>query len=96
MPKGVILTHKNIMANILQIYTLLNSDDKEVILANLPTFHCFGLTVSAYLPLSTGIKSVHVPDPTDGYMVGLMSAKHRATVMFGTSTFYRLYTKTER
>ena len=96
LPKGVILTHKNIMANILQIYTLLNSDDKEVILANLPTFHCFGLTVSAYLPLSTGIKSVHVPDPTDGYMVGLMSAKHRATVMFGTSTFYRLYTKNRK
>lgn len=95
-PKGVVLTHKNIMANIKQIAGLLNTIEDEVILASLPIFHSFGLTVTTYLPLSEGIISAHVPDPTDAFSVGKIAAKYNATVMFGTSTFFRLYTKNKR
>ncbi|CZE47817.1 acyl-[ACP]--phospholipid O-acyltransferase [Campylobacter geochelonis] len=95
-PKGVVLTHKNIMSNVKQISGLLNSDKNEVILASLPIFHSFGLTVTTYLPLSEGITSVHVADSTDGLAVAKMAAKQSATVMFGTSTFFRLYAKNPR
>lgn len=95
-PKGVVLTHKNIMANIKQIAELVNANKDDAILASLPIFHCFGLTVTTYFPLSEGLLSVHVPDPTDAYMVGKMSAKFNTTIMFGTSTFFRIYTRSKR
>ncbi|PSM52258.1 2-acylglycerophosphoethanolamine acyltransferase / acyl-acyl carrier protein synthetase [Campylobacter blaseri] len=95
-PKGIVLTHKNIMANIIQVYTLLNSDKNEVLLASLPIFHSFGLTITTLLPLSEGIKSVHVADPTDAKSVGVMTARYNATVIFGTSTFFRIYAKSRK
>lgn len=95
-PKGIVLTHKNLMSNIKQISELLNIIEEEVILASLPIFHSFGLTATAFLPLSEGIVSVHVPDPTDANLVGKMTAKYHATIMFGTSTFFRLYTKSKK
>ena len=95
-PKGVVLTHKNIMANVRQISELINATEHDAILASLPIFHCFGLTVTTLFPLNDGILSIHVPDPTDAFSVGKMSAKYGATIMFGTSTFFRLYTKNKR
>lgn len=95
-PKGVVLTHKNIMANIKQIADLVNASKNEAVLANLPIFHCFGLTVTAFFPLNEGLLSIHVPDPTDALTVGKMAAKHSASIMFGTSTFLRIYTKNKK
>lgn len=95
-PKGVVLTHKNIMANIKQIADLVNAVKREAILASLPIFHCFGLTVTTYFPLNEGLLSIHVPDPTDAFSVGKMASKYGASIMFGTSTFFRIYTKNKR
>ena len=95
-PKGVVLTHKNLMANIKQIADLVNASKNEAILANLPIFHCFGLTVTAYFPLNEGLLSIHVPDPTDAPSVGKMVAKYGASLLFGTSTFLRIYTKNKK
>lgn len=95
-PKGIVLSHKNLMANIKQISGLLNSDSNEVILASLPIFHSFGLTVTTLLPLNEGLLSVSIPDPTDAQTVGIMATKYKATVMFGTSTFFRIYTRSKR
>ncbi|NLY03675.1 MAG: MFS transporter, partial [Campylobacter sp.] len=95
-PKGVVLTHKNVLANIKQIAELLNSPKNEVMFASLPVFHSFGLTVTTIYPLAEGIKSICVADPTDAYMVGKMVFKFKATVMFGTSTFFRLYVRQKR
>ena len=96
IPKGVVLTHKNIMANIKQIADLVNASKNEALLASLPIFHCFGLTVTTYFPLNEGLLSIHVPDPTDAFSVGKMTAKYSASLMFGTSTFFRIYTKNKR
>lgn len=95
-PKGVMLTHKNFMANIKQVSDVLNMRSEDVILASLPLFHAFGLTVTTYLPLIEGIPMVCHPDPTDAVGVGKAAAKYSATVMFGTSTFFRLYAKNKK
>ncbi|WP_373818209.1 acyl-[ACP]--phospholipid O-acyltransferase [Glaesserella sp.] len=95
-PKGIELTHKNLLTNIKQISELLNFRKDDVILNSLPIFHSFGLTVTTLLPLCVGIKMVSVPDPTDGALVGKMAARYNASILFGTSTFFRLYTKNKK
>ena len=95
-PKGVVLTHKNLMSNIRQVSDVLNTEADDVVMATLPLFHAFGLTVSTLMPLVEGIPIVAHPDPTDAANIGKAVARHRATILFGTSTFLRLYTKTSR
>ncbi len=95
-PKGIVLTHKNLLTNIKQVSELLNFRQDDVMLNSLPIFHSFGLTVTVLMPLCEGIKIVSVPDPTDGVAVGKMAARHGATILFGTSTFFRLYTKNRK
>ncbi len=92
--KCVELTHKNIMANIKQISALLNFQNRDVILNSLPIFHSFGLTVTMLLPLCEGVTMVCAPDPTDAIAIGRAAARYRTTIMFGTSTFFNLYTQT--
>ncbi|HYN77629.1 MAG TPA: acyl-[ACP]--phospholipid O-acyltransferase [Lamprocystis sp. (in: g-proteobacteria)] len=95
-PKGVELTHRNIMANLRQIADVLNTEETDVIMANLPPFHAFGLTVTTFLPLVEGIPMVCHPDPTDATGTAKAIARYRATVMFSTSTFLRLYTRNKK
>ena len=95
-PKGIELTHKNIMGNIKQIITVLNPTDEDVMLGTLPIFHSFGLTVTTLLPLIEGIPVVCHPDPTDGYSIGKIAAKYEATMLFATATFLRLYTRNRK
>ncbi len=95
-PKGVMLTHRNIMANLKQISDVLNTEGSDVVMATLPLFHAFGLTVTTFMPLIEGIPVVCHPDPTDALNVAKAIAKYRATIFCGTSTFLRLYTKNTR
>jgi len=95
-PKGIELTHRNLIANIKQVSDLLNFHQDDVMLNSLPIFHSFGLTISLLLPLTKGVKVASVPDPTDALSVGKIVARERATIIFGTSTFYRLYTKNRK
>jgi len=95
-PKGVELTSDNILGNTQQIAGLLNLNDNDIIVGSLPIFHAFGITVTTFLPLIEGVKCVAHPDPTDGLGLGKLISKYSATVMCGTSTFYRLYTKNSK
>jgi acyl-[acyl-carrier-protein]-phospholipid O-acyltransferase / long-chain-fatty-acid--[acyl-carrier-protein] ligase len=95
-PKGVMLTHRNIMANLKQISDVLNTEDSDVIMATLPLFHAFGLTVTTFMPLIEGIPIVCHPDPTDAVNIAKAITKYRATIFCGTSTFLRLYIKNNR
>lgn len=96
VPKGIELTHKNLLTNIKQVSELLNFHKDDVILNSLPIFHSFGLTVTTLMPLCEGIKMVSVSDPTDGAAVGKMCAKHNVSILFGTSTFFRLYVRNKK
>ncbi|MBL1140537.1 MAG: acyl-[ACP]--phospholipid O-acyltransferase [Proteobacteria bacterium] len=95
-PKGVMLSHRNIMSNLKQISDMLNTQDTDVVMASLPLFHAFGLTVTTFMPLVEGIPMVCHPDPTDAVNIAKAIAKYRATLFCGTSTFLRLYIKNRR
>jgi acyl-CoA synthetase (AMP-forming)/AMP-acid ligase II len=92
-PKGVELTHKNLVGNIKQGTILMEAKHNDVVLSILPIFHAFGLTATALLPLVEGIQKICHPDPTDGLALGKLVKKYKATLLTGTSTFLRLYTK---
>lgn len=92
-PKGVMLSHRNLMANVKQFTELLNMEEGDVVLANLPPFHAFGLTVTHFMPMLERVPVVCHADPTDVYGTALAIAEHRVTTMFGTSSFFRLYNR---
>lgn len=93
IPKGVQISHRNIGANIKQIRDVLNIEEKDVLMANLPLFHAFGLTVTQFMPLLEGVPLITHADPTDALGSAKAIATHNATVLFGTSTFLRLYSR---
>jgi len=95
-PKGICLSHTNIMGNIKQAFTLINPQEQEVILGTLPIFHSFGFTVTTMLPLVEGIPLVCHPDPTDGFAIGKLALQYKATMLFATATFLRLYTRNSK
>jgi acyl-[acyl-carrier-protein]-phospholipid O-acyltransferase/long-chain-fatty-acid--[acyl-carrier-protein] ligase len=96
LPKGVMLSHRNILANVRQIADVLNLEERDVVMASLPLFHAFGLTVTTFMPLLEGAPMVCHADPTDALGVAKTIAEYRATVLCGTATFLRLYTKHPR
>ena len=95
-PKSVVLSHKNKMSNVRQVSDVLNTETDDVVMAALPLFHAFGLTVTTFMPLVEGLPLVTHPDLTDAVNIGKKVAKHRATNPSGTSTFFRLYSKNAR
>ena len=95
-PKGIKLSHRNLMANIKQISDVLNPDANDIFMNSLPLFHAFGLTVATLLPMVEGITMVAHPDPTDVVGAAKGVAKNRATILCGTSTFLRLYVRNKR
>jgi acyl-[acyl-carrier-protein]-phospholipid O-acyltransferase/long-chain-fatty-acid--[acyl-carrier-protein] ligase len=90
-PKGVMLSHRNILANVKQVARILDANEDDVILANLPIFHSFGLTACQFLPLLERIKVVCHADPADVMANARAIHEHKATLLFGTSSFFRLY-----
>ncbi len=92
-PKGIELTHRNVVGNCKQISSIINVNENDKIVGSLPFFHAFGTVVTLFYPLIEGIKCVCHPDPTDGYSIGKLIEKYKATIMLGTSTFLRLYVK---
>lgn len=95
-PKGIMLSHRNIMANSKQIADVLNTEQSDVVMASLPFFHAFGLTVTQFMPLIEGMPMVCHPDPTDALGIAKLAARYRATILFGTSTFLRLFIRNRK
>ncbi len=95
-PKGIVLSHRNFMANIKQISDVLKTRDDDVVMGSLPPFHSFGLTVTTFLPLIEGIPVVCHPDPTDVVNIAKAISRNKVTVMCATATFLRLYSKNKK
>jgi acyl-[acyl-carrier-protein]-phospholipid O-acyltransferase/long-chain-fatty-acid--[acyl-carrier-protein] ligase len=83
------------VGNLRQTSTVLNPDRDDVILSALPLFHAFGLTITTLMPLVEGIPIATQPDPTDARAIGRTCARHRVTILCGTSTFLRLYAQSK-
>ncbi|WP_230383448.1 acyl-[ACP]--phospholipid O-acyltransferase [Piscirickettsia salmonis] len=93
MPKGIQLSHHNIMANSSQSSCVLNLTAQDTVLSCLPLFHAFGLTVTTFMPIIEGTPMVCYPDPTDALKIGKTIAKHKITILCGTTTFFNLYSR---
>ncbi|MBF0109662.1 MAG: AMP-binding protein [Magnetococcales bacterium] len=90
-PKGVALSHDNLLANITQFLSRLDFGPKDVILNMLPMFHAFGLTVTTLAPLFRGMRVFCHPALLDYRAVARMAWKSGATVLAATDTFLRGY-----
>lgn len=95
-PKGIELSHRNILANTRQVTEAINVRTDDVLLGNLPLFHAFGLTVTTFLPALEGVPMAAHPDATDALGNARTIAQHGATVMCSTSSFLRLFARNPR
>lgn len=90
-PKGVVLTHRNLLANAAQARAVLDITPRDVILNVLPMFHAFGLTTATLTPLLLGTRIILYPSPLHYHIIPELSYERRATVLFGTNTFLMGY-----
>lgn len=95
-PKGVELTHNNLLANVQQSVQLLDFEESDTIMATLPLFHAFGLTGTMLIPLVEGVRVVYHPDPTDVQNIAKTITQKEATVLIATSTFLRLFVRNRK
>jgi acyl-[acyl-carrier-protein]-phospholipid O-acyltransferase/long-chain-fatty-acid--[acyl-carrier-protein] ligase len=92
-PKGVALSHENILANVAQVRAHIDLYDDDVLFNPLPTFHSFGLTVGTLLPLIAGVKVVCHPTPLQPREIVRRVRDHRATILLATDTFISQYAR---
>jgi acyl-[acyl-carrier-protein]-phospholipid O-acyltransferase/long-chain-fatty-acid--[acyl-carrier-protein] ligase len=92
-PKGVMLTHANVTANIEQLEQCFGFDADDRILGILPFFHSFGFTGTLALPLTTGKGVVFHPNPFDARTIGALVAEYGVTFLLATPTFLQAYTR---
>lgn len=93
VPKGVVLSHRNITSNIEQITSMLTLLPGEKIFNALPTFHSFGLTAGLLWPILKGAKVFLYPSPLHYGVVPEMVYQTNARLMFGTDTFFTGYAR---
>lgn len=90
-PKGVELTHLNLIGNIKQCESVLLPTAEDVFLGSLPLFHAFGFSITTMLCLVEGIPVATCPDPTDARLVSRMCAQFKVSFMVATGTFLRMW-----
>ena len=90
-PKGVVLSHRNLLANVCQFGELVNLTHRDGILASLPFFHSFGCTVTLWFPLIERIRMITYPNPLDAAKNAELIKKYKVTVLLATPTFLRGY-----
>lgn len=92
-PKGVGLTHRNVLANVSQFGSRLSLPHGAKILASLPLFHSFGSTVTMFFPLIEGVDVVTYPSPLETKRLAELIAQHQVYILLATPTFLRGYMK---
>ncbi len=92
-PKGVVLSHANIMANIVQLSSRVDFNNQDIVFNCLPMFHSFGLTGGTLLPVLSGVRTFLYPSPLHYRIVPELVYSANATIMFGTDTFLNGYAR---
>jgi acyl-[acyl-carrier-protein]-phospholipid O-acyltransferase/long-chain-fatty-acid--[acyl-carrier-protein] ligase len=92
-PKGVALSHLNLLSNVEQVRAHIALYPSDILFNPLPTFHCFGLTVGALMPLFLGIKAVFHPTPLQPHEIVRRIRTSGATILLSTDTFISQYAR---
>jgi acyl-[acyl-carrier-protein]-phospholipid O-acyltransferase/long-chain-fatty-acid--[acyl-carrier-protein] ligase len=93
LPKGVVLSHRNMLANAAQAAARIDFGREDKVFNVLPMFHSFGLTVGVTLPLVSGVQVYLYPSPLHYRTVAELIYAVNATIMFGTDTFLNGYAR---
>jgi acyl-[acyl-carrier-protein]-phospholipid O-acyltransferase / long-chain-fatty-acid--[acyl-carrier-protein] ligase len=93
VPKGVVLSHRNMLANAAQAAARIDFGREDKVFNVLPVFHSFGLTVGVVLPLVSGVRIYLYPSPLHYRTVAELIYGVNATIMFGTDTFLSGYAR---
>lgn len=93
LPKGVVLTHRNLLANCRQLGARIDFNSSDLVLNALPVFHSFGLTGGTLLPILNGIRTLLYPNPLHYRIVPALAYDSNATILFGTDTFLAGYAR---
>ena len=93
VPKGVVLSHRNMLANAAQAAARIDFGREDKVFNVLPVFHSFGLTVGLILPLVSGVRIYLYPSPLHYRTVAELIYGVNATIMFGTDTFLNGYAR---
>lgn len=93
LPKGVVLSHRNILSNCAQIAERIDFGPADKLFNVLPVFHSFGLTGGMILPLLFGVKLYLYPSPLHLKIIPQAVARVKPTILFGTDTFLNGYAR---
>lgn len=95
-PKGVVLSHRNLISNAAQAEARIAISVEDKLFNVLPVFHSFGLTGGTILPILFGIRLFLYPSPLHYKIIPQVAAKTQPTIMFGTDTFLAGYARTAK
>jgi acyl-[acyl-carrier-protein]-phospholipid O-acyltransferase/long-chain-fatty-acid--[acyl-carrier-protein] ligase len=93
VPKGIMLSHHNILSNINSIREVMCLTEQDNLCAVLPFFHSFGFTCGLWLPLIIGGSAVYIANPFDVAEVGTNARRHKSTVLFAPPAFLSNYAR---
>ncbi len=92
-PKGVVLSHSNLLANYAQVRCHIYFNPSELVFSCLPLFHSFGLNAGFLMPLLGGAKTFLYPTPLHYRLIPELIYELGATIFFSTNTFYKAYAR---
>jgi acyl-[acyl-carrier-protein]-phospholipid O-acyltransferase/long-chain-fatty-acid--[acyl-carrier-protein] ligase len=93
LPKGVVLSHRNLLANCAQSLTRVSCNGTDKVFNALPVFHSFGLTAGLLMPLVAGVPVYLYPTPLHYRIIPELVYGSNATILFGTDTFLAGYAR---
>jgi acyl-[acyl-carrier-protein]-phospholipid O-acyltransferase/long-chain-fatty-acid--[acyl-carrier-protein] ligase len=93
IPKGVMLTHASVLANVNSLIRVFPIDETDTFIGVLPLFHSFGFTGTFWLPILQGATVAYHPNPTDAKTIGELAERYRATMLISTPTFCAGYVR---